>query len=225
MRPGGDGTVGKLGASAQDGRRNSITQVNSQADMGSTASVHQRNVLLLGEQGSGKTTLLYALKLNDDSGDFATTEGMNYEVITLIEGTRKYVLNIWDLPGKETLSPLWGVFSSASFVHVVVYIINANDRDSLTSNLAKLSELAYMDGLYHSQFVILLNVHDPSAPDKISVAELLKSIESSSTLRHRFATTPMLELNARTQESLNKLRELLCSDYSDSKHVTNGDAM
>ena len=93
-------------------------------------TTHDLNVLLIGPSAAGKTTILYTLRLQEVNKNFKSTTGFNYEIIKCPYKKFRFVLNVWDLSGKEELQDCWPYFYENFNANVILYVVNANDRDS-----------------------------------------------------------------------------------------------
>ena len=105
-----------------------LLQKQQEWDGNAIVTTHDLNVLLIGPSAAGKTTILYTLRLQEVNKNFKSTTGFNYEIINAC--IRNFVLlNVWDLSGKEELQDCWPYFYENFNANVILYVVNANDRD------------------------------------------------------------------------------------------------
>lgn len=83
---------------------------------------------MLGLDSAGKTTILYKLKLGLTL-ETIPTMGFVYEKIQ----HKKFVLNVWDVAGQDTLRPLWRQYFQGT--KAVIFVIDSSDEARL--DLAK----------------------------------------------------------------------------------------
>lgn len=197
-------------------RRREPSGCGPTASMG--AKVTTRNVVLCGLDGAGKTQLLYTLKLNDDPGSFEPTRALNYERISVVKShvSMRFEVNLWDLPGMLDLRDLWKVFWNSTNVDILVWVIDANNRERLTESLALLSRIAQEDGLRLSEVLVVLNITNPRSELSARVAktELEETLLEIPTLARRLMDSDLqvLELNAKQRDTLRKFRSMLCTE-------------
>ena len=76
---------------------------------GTTKPLNEAKVLFLGEPESGKSSLIYALKQGVPTPDFAQTDGIARQMLSLkakdgkavTRGGERFRLNLWDFGGQE----------------------------------------------------------------------------------------------------------------------------
>ena len=88
----------------------------------------EAKVLMLGLDSAGKTTILYQLKLGLTL-ETIPTMGFVYEKIQ----HKKFVLNVWDVAGQDTLRPLWKQYFQGT--KAVIFVVDSGDESRL--DLAK----------------------------------------------------------------------------------------
>lgn len=87
-------------------------------------SKKEAKVLMLGLDSAGKTTILYRLKLGLTL-ETIPTMGFVYEKIQ----HKKFVLNVWDVAGQDTLRPLWRQYFQGS--KAIIFVVDSSDTDRL----------------------------------------------------------------------------------------------
>ena len=203
-----------IGRGRRKARRRASGAGISSTQMG--AKVTTRNVVLCGLDGAGKTQLLYTLKLNDDPGSFDPTRAPNYERISVVKShvSVRFEVNIWDLPGRLELRDLWKVFWNSTNVDILVWVIDANDRDRLSETAALLSKIAQEDGLRLSQILVVLNTTNPRSEMRITKLEVEEKLLDIPTLSRRLTDSDLqvLELNAKQRGTLRVFRSMLCTE-------------
>ena len=91
-------------------------------------SKKEAKVLMLGLDSAGKTTILYQLKLGL-ALETIPTMGFVYEKIQ----HKKFVLNVWDVAGQDTLRPLWRQYFQGT--KAIIFVVDSGDKNRL--DLAK----------------------------------------------------------------------------------------
>lgn len=106
------------------------------------------NGLMLGLDNAGKTTILYSLKLNEIVNTIPTI-GFNVETVNY----KNLNLTIWDIGGQEKLRKLWRHYYTN--VNVLIYVVDANDRDRIKESSDELHCLVNEDQLKDIDCVLI----------------------------------------------------------------------
>ena len=174
--------------------------------------VCKKNVLFIGPEGSRKTSLLYHLKLGQFIPDFRATDAFNYEIISRPRDEFRYDLHTWDLSGREELAQLWSVFYENANVDAVIYVINANQTESLVKMESDIHYLIHEETLRMTKFVVILNIFKEADPKRLTEdivrKKLCPDVGPNATIPA--ARLSILEVNARTGDGLTRYMNELC---------------
>jgi small GTP-binding protein len=176
------------------------------------SKICKQNVLLVGDEGVGKSTLLYFLKLKEYIFGLESTDAFNYEVIVTPKNGHRFDLHFWDLAGRDDVQCMWKHFYEHTTVNVVTYVINANRPGELGKHVVAVRRLMHERPLRRAKFVVLLNVFDPSSPQKLEEGEVSRMILENKNLNIKVqpARLAVLEVNARNGDGLDAYTNELC---------------
>jgi|EP00769_Ergobibamus_cyprinoides_P000171 ADP-ribosylation factor-like protein 8 len=111
-------------------------------------------IALVGLQGAGKTTLVNALCGDPDADDTIPTVGFN------MRSVKKGAVQIraWDIGGQTRFRSVWERYARGCAV--VVYVIDATDRDAFAESRAELEALMSKPSLAGVPLLALANKSD-----------------------------------------------------------------
>lgn len=111
---------------------------------------------LVGLQNAGKTSLLNAIATGGYSEDMIPTVGFNMRKVTKGNVTIK----VWDLGGQRRFRTMWERYCRG--VSVIVYVVDAADRDSVPISRSELHDLLMKPSLSGIPLLVLGNKIDKS---------------------------------------------------------------
>eukprot|EP00928_Gymnodinium_smaydae_P080731 TRINITY_DN64377_c0_g1_i1.p1 TRINITY_DN64377_c0_g1~~TRINITY_DN64377_c0_g1_i1.p1 ORF type:complete len:217 (+),score=44.82 TRINITY_DN64377_c0_g1_i1:156-806(+) len=136
-----------------------------QSCMGGQTRPHQ--IVMLGPAEAGKTTLLYRLKIPrwhniiDDLQRLHDTEnrlwdpGYHYEELST--GSLKK-FGIWDVPGSESMMPMWPLFYRYVQVTAVIFVVDGSEApEKLPKAKRQMYHLLNEDELRSAAFILIVN--------------------------------------------------------------------
>ena len=116
-------------------------------------SKKEAKVLMLGLDSAGKTTILYQLKLGLTL-ETIPTMGFVYEKIQ----HKKFVLNVWDVAGQDTLRPLWRQYFQGT--KAVIFVVDSGDEARLDLAKQELHGILRDDTIQDAILVLVANKID-----------------------------------------------------------------
>ena len=130
-------------------------------------------MLLLGLDGAGKTTLLYQMELGEAITTMQTI-GYNKETI----GYKDVSFTVWDVGGQQGIRCLWPHYFPNT--GLLVYVVDASDRDRIGAARAELSGLLEEESLRDAPLLVLANKQDlPAAMPAKEVVDRLELMTMS----------------------------------------------
>lgn len=123
-----------------------------------------KNVLMLGLFQSGKTPLLYRMKLGGFAATVSTID-FNFEEVKF----KSFVLNIWDVNGRESGRRMWPNYVSNK--HAIIFVIDSRNRHD--KSLEK-KELEFLKTL---NIPILIMATKCDLPGSLTAEEIRKELE------------------------------------------------
>ncbi|XP_051140301.1 ADP-ribosylation factor-like protein 8c [Andrographis paniculata] len=128
----------------------------------------EMELTLVGLQNAGKTSLVNAIATGGYSEDMIPTVGFNMRKVTKGNVTIK----LWDLGGQSRFRSMWERYCRG--VSVILYVVDAADRDSIPISQSELHELVNKPSLAGIPILVLGNKIDKSEalPEKALVEQL-----------------------------------------------------
>jgi ADP-ribosylation factor 1/2 len=123
---------------------------------------------MLGLDSAGKTTILYKLHLGEVIATTPTI-GFNSEVVKF----HKSSLSICDISGSNRWRRLWSSFFKS--VNGLVFVIDAEDRESLAEAKKALDEVLESEEIRNVPLLVLGNKQD--LPCAMPVSELVEKLQ------------------------------------------------
>eukprot|EP00929_Paragymnodinium_shiwhaense_P014566 TRINITY_DN122485_c0_g1_i1.p1 TRINITY_DN122485_c0_g1~~TRINITY_DN122485_c0_g1_i1.p1 ORF type:complete len:229 (-),score=31.96 TRINITY_DN122485_c0_g1_i1:184-870(-) len=131
-------------------------------------------ILFLGPEGTGKTTLLYSLKIPNwktmpkDLENLAQSSSRNWDPSYHYEelsGGPLVKYGIWDVPGSETMVPMWPAFYRYIPVTALLFVVDGSpegrENDALIQRSKRQMQfLLNEDELRNSAFVLIINTKE-----------------------------------------------------------------
>ena len=171
------------------------------------------NVLLIGPSGGGKTTMLYTLRLQEVNQNFKSTTGFNYEVIKCPYKKYRFILNMWDLSGKEELQDCWPYFYENFVANVILYVVDANDRESMIKSRSRFATVMNEMSLAESMKIVIANVQNAGDDDLQSDEQIRQNLGIDS-LESDIMQIQMLRLNAFNVEEVAEIKKTICEHFA-----------
>ncbi|KAL5706769.1 ADP-ribosylation factor-like protein 8B [Ranunculus cassubicifolius] len=122
-------------------------------------------VSLVGLQNAGKSSVVKVIATGGYSEDMIPTIGFNMRKVT----KRNLIIKLWDLGDRK----MWERFSRT--VSVIVYVVDAADRDNLSTSKSELHNLLSNESLRGTPLLVLGNKIDK--PDALSKQALTDQME------------------------------------------------
>jgi len=85
------------------------------------------------------------------------SEGFNYEVLERVYSKTRFQFHMFDLAGKEALRPLWKHFYRNLKPHVVVFVVDASDKERIGEAKKEFQKLLHESDLFNSVVIVLAN--------------------------------------------------------------------
>ena len=111
--------------------------------------------------------MLYTLRLQEVNQNFKSTTGFNYEVIKCPYKKYRFILNMWDLSGKEELQDCWPYFYENFVANVILYVVDANDRESMIKSRSRFATVMNEMSLAESMKIVIANVQNAGDDDPV----------------------------------------------------------
>jgi len=170
------------------------------------------NVLLIGPAGGGKTTILYTLRLQEINQNFKSTTGFNYEVIKCPYKKFRFILNVWDLSGKEELQVCWPYFYENFIANVILYVVNANDRESMLRVRSEFAMVMNELSLQDSMKIVIANVQN-AGDDDLQSDEQIRQNLGIDKLESEIMQIRIMRLNAFNVEEVADIKKEICEYF------------
>lgn len=113
----------------------------------------EAKVLMLGLDAAGKTTILYQLKLGLTLQTIPTM-GFVYEKIQ----HKKFILNVWDVAGQDTLRPLWRQYYQGT--KAIIFVVDSSDPSRMELAKDELHNLLTEESIKDAVFLLVANKLD-----------------------------------------------------------------
>tara|TARA_B100001250_G_C19359596_1_gene597048 strand:- start:35 stop:610 length:576 start_codon:yes stop_codon:yes gene_type:complete len=174
---------------------------------------HDLNVLLIGPSSAGKTTILYTLRLQEVNKNFKSTTGFNYEIIKCPYKKFRFVLNVWDLSGKEELQDCWPYFYENFNANVILYVVNANDRESQIRARTQFAMVMNEMKLQESMKCVIANVQN-AGDDNLQTDEQIRVNLGIDQLESEVMKITMMRLNSFNVEEVAEIKKEICEFFA-----------
>ena len=137
--------------------------------------------------------MLYRLRLKEVNKNFKETKGFNYEIVQQQFQDNSYELHIWDLAGKKELRHLWSHFYSCINFDVVLFCVNANNRDRFDEAYSEFYKLIHEERLRNAIVIVLLNIHNVGDLNRLRAGEVKTKFRLSEL---KYVVAKVVEVNA-----------------------------
>ena len=167
-------------------------------------SKKEAKVLMLGLDSAGKTTILYRIKLNLTL-ETIPTMGFVYEKIE----HKKFVLNVWDVAGQDTLRPLWKQYFDGT--NAIIFVIDSSDQSRFDLVREELHGIIKNNTIEDAVLVIAANKMDMS---ELSVSEIVERMDLSRFKNRKIKSFGVVAI---TGQGLPEMMDWLANNIKSSK--------